>query len=172
MSGITRLDRWIAPLRRKVYGMIGTAIVQAVTDSKDLQLLKISLLGETHPDVERVQNFGFTSVPPAGSQAVVLFVGGRRDHPVVVACDDGRQRIKLEVGEAALYNDSGSVVKLGAGGKVAIGNDTAELLDLMDQLLDNLISAVVATAIGPQPLSTVANLTTIKTTLATLKGTL
>jgi phage gp45-like len=165
-----KLDRWVAPLRRKVEGMVGKAVLQAVNDAPDLQVVKLSLFSETHADVERVQNFGFTSRPPVGSQAVVLFVGGRRDNPVVVACDDGRVRVKLQEGEAAMYGTSGAIVKCGAGGKVMIGNATVELLDLLDQSLSAL--EVAAVAPGGGPLLNAAAFTAIKTLLASLKGTL
>lgn len=66
------------------------------------------------------------------------------------------------------YNNA--QVVLNSGNKLAIGNDTAELLDLFDQLLDALIAATTATAAGPQPLSSVPLFTQIKTLLATIKG--
>jgi phage gp45-like len=65
-------------------------------------------------------------------------------------------------------------IKLNAGtsGKIAIGNSSAELLDICNQLLTALETTVVATALGPQPLSSVATITAIKTLLGLIKGTL
>lgn len=166
-----RLDRWIAPLKRTVHGMVAKAILQAVSDAGDLQVVKLSLNGQTHADVERVQNYGFTSRPPAGAQAVVVFVGGRRDNPLVVACDDGRVRVKVESGEAAMYNNSGVFLKTRPGGRLVIGNSTTELLDLMDQTLAALVAATVAAPGGPYPLVNAATFTAIKALLASLKGT-
>lgn len=164
------LERWVEPLRRTVRGMIAKAVLEAVSDGSDLQVVRLKVGGETHDGVERIQEFGFTSHPPAGSQAVVVFVGGRRDNPLVVACDDGRVRKKVAAGEAAVYNSSGAFVHLQAGGRVVIGNPQAELLDLLDQVLAGLQAATVAAPGGPYPLVNAANFTAIKTLLAQLKG--
>lgn len=43
--------------------------------------------------------------------------------------------------------------KLKLAGKIAIGNETVEVLDVITQLMDLLLSSVTATSIGPQPLS-------------------
>ncbi len=61
-----------------------------------------------------------------------------------------------------------------ANGKIAMGNSSAELLDLLDQLLQALIVSVVPTPMGPQQLSEVTNknIQLIKQKLATIKGTL
>lgn len=45
-------------------------------------------------------------------------------------------------------------VRLTAEGTIAIGNGSAELLDVLDQMLDALLATTVETEGGPQPLST------------------
>jgi len=55
-------------------------------------------------------------------------------------------------------------------GKIKIENSTAELIDLLSQILEKLVSTTVATTMGPQPLSTAADFTAIKLLLDTLKG--
>jgi hypothetical protein len=61
-----------------------------------------------------------------------------------------------------------------ANGKIALGNQAGELLDLFDQLISTLQTATVSTALGPQPLdpATQATLTQLKTTLSLMKGSL
>jgi phage gp45-like len=55
-------------------------------------------------------------VPLAGAEAAVLFVGGIRDHALVVAVDDRRYRkTGLQPGEVALYTDQGAYVLLKRG---------------------------------------------------------
>lgn len=105
--------RLLEPLRNRVAGMVARAVVTLVDDKKRMQELQLQLLGETIAGAERVQNYGLTSkpFPPTGEQAaeaVVLFVGGGRDHPLVVAVDDRRHRpTDLADGEVALYDDRG-----------------------------------------------------------------
>jgi hypothetical protein len=56
---------------------------------------------------------------------------------VLVAVDDRRVRpTGLLPGEVMLYGPLGQQVHLTALGKIKIGNDTAELLDVVHQLLD------------------------------------
>lgn len=101
------LRKMIEPLQRRLSLMIGRCIVRLVTDSDGIQKMQISALrGEVHDDVERMQNYGFTSVPKADAQALTVFVGGDREHGIVVACDDRRYRITgLKEGEVAIYTD-------------------------------------------------------------------
>lgn len=62
--------------------------------------------------------------------------------------------------------------KLDSSAKIAIGNDSQELLDLLDQLLTALIQTTVPTALGPQHLSKVTDGTIgqIQSDLDEIKG--
>jgi hypothetical protein len=63
-------------------------------------------------------------------------------------------------------------IKINKDGKLSIGKDGVELLDLMDKLLNALIQSTVATSIGPQMLSKVLDgtVTGIKTDLTKIRG--
>lgn len=102
--------------------MIGRCVLAAVSDKSKCQSLQITAFdGETHDAVERFQQFGFTAVPVAGAEGICLFVGGGRDHPVVVAVEDRRHRVTgLKPGESAQYNSSGH--------KLVLYHDRAELV--------------------------------------------
>lgn len=108
------LRRLLDPLHRRVQAMVARAVIALVNDATKAQSLQLTLLAdETHEAVERFQDYGFTSVPKAGAEALVVFVGGTRSHGVVVACEDRRFRLKsLAEGEVALYDDQGQVVHL------------------------------------------------------------
>ena len=58
-----------------------------VTDSLQRQGLQLKVLADetADDDVERFQNYGHTSVPPAGSEAIVLGIGGARAGLVAIA---------------------------------------------------------------------------------------
>ena len=74
------------------------------------------LAGETMQDVELFQHYGYTSNPPQGSMAVVLPIGGRTSHGIVIATEHGTYRLKaLKPGEVALYTDEGAKVVLKRG---------------------------------------------------------
>lgn len=96
--------------------MIGRAIITVVKDTTGMQTVQVDLGHDEKIDgVERVQNFGFSSHPKKGAQAVVVFIGGNRDHPIVIAADDRAYRPSLSQGEAAVYNAFNALVKLKNG---------------------------------------------------------
>lgn len=117
-----------AALRQKVAGMVLRAVVGLVKDAEGIQLLQISGLdGEDRDDVERLQEYGFTSNPPAGSEAVALAINGDRSHLLVVAVDHRASRKRnLQPGAVALYTQAGQCVLLTHDGKVLLGADDAD----------------------------------------------
>ena len=110
--------------------MVGRAVLSAAAnDSTKLQTLQISALAdETLEGLERFQNYGFTSVPFKGAEAVVVFPQGNRDHGIVIAVDDRRYRLKgMANGEVAMYTDEGHYVQIKRGGVVAVNATRIEL---------------------------------------------
>jgi phage baseplate assembly protein V len=97
-----------------------------VDDQKKLQQVQVELLAdETKDNVERFQQYGFTSVPLAGAEALVVFLGGGRDHGIVLAVDDRRYRLTgLENGDVALYTDEGAKIVLGRHQQITVTCDT------------------------------------------------
>lgn len=116
------LRRWLDPIRRKLRLIVNRAIVSAVLDGQGFQVLQLKgLPGEVLDGVERFQNYGFTSVPLTGSEAIVVFVGGSRSHGVAIAVDDRRYRKKnLQPGESAQYSDEGDSIHLKRGKIIAV----------------------------------------------------
>lgn len=112
------INRLIAPLGARIRMMVGRAVLRAVDDAKTAQALQLDLLdGEAQDGVERFQNYGLTSHPHPGAEALAVFVGGLRSHAVVIAVEDRRFRLlALEQGEVALYDDQGQMVKLARDG--------------------------------------------------------
>ncbi|QDH35858.1 phage baseplate assembly protein V [Porphyrobacter sp. YT40] len=105
----------LSGLEGRVRGMVARAIVRLVDDARQAQELQVELLADESQDaVERFQNYGLTSVPHAGAEALVVFAGGLRSHGVVLAVEDRRYRLTgLQDGEVALFDDLGNVIKLG-----------------------------------------------------------
>lgn len=123
---VSDLRRLLAPLQRRVLLTVGRAIIRLVDDALETQEVQLSLLrGEVRDGVERLQEYGFSSVPLPGARAIALFVGGNRDHGVVVATDDPRYRPSgHEPGETAIYDHGGQIVHLRADGSVLISGTT------------------------------------------------
>ena len=93
--------------------MFARGVLTGVQDGGGLQTAQATLLeDEIRDGLERVQNYGFTSHPLGGAEAVVAFMGGNRDHGIILTVDDRRYRLSLEAGEVAIYTDEEDYIKL------------------------------------------------------------
>lgn len=162
----SNLGDWARRLSARVAGLVSRAVVRRVDDSKKRQVLQLGLLeGETRDGLEHFQHYGFTSVPLAGAEGVALFVGGERDHGLVVAVDDRRYRlVGLEDGEVALYTDQGDKLVFKRGGTVEL---TAATKVVVSSPLVELTGNTEAAYKGTSHRSADATLSTALTTLAT-----
>jgi phage baseplate assembly protein V len=99
------------------------AVLTNIDSSTPIQLVQADgLAGEQLQDNELMQHYGVTSVPPAGAQLVVIPIGGKTAHGIIIATEHVQYRLKgLESGEVALYDDLGQVVYLTRDGIVIKG---------------------------------------------------
>lgn len=117
------LERVIAPLQRRIMLAIGRAILRGTNDAGGVQQLQATLLtGETRDAVERLQDYGFSSHPLAGAEAIVVSVGGNRDNPIAVVVGDRRSRAAgLAAGEVCIYSHlAGQRITLKADGSILV----------------------------------------------------
>lgn len=116
------VEKLTEDMRNRVRLMVGRAILAAVNDGGAIQTAQADCLAdETHDDVERVQEYGFTSVPLPGAEAVMVFPGGNRDHALIIATDDRRTRLTgLQPGEVAIYTNNGDKVVIHADGTIEV----------------------------------------------------
>ena len=71
-----------------------------------------ALNGEKLEASEVFQQFGFTSGVPAGSELIVLPLGGKTAHSVIVATENGAYRVQVSGGEVCVYNQWGAKIIL------------------------------------------------------------
>lgn len=109
-------------LARRIRLMIGRAVLSAVTDTGARQFLQVQVLkGETKDNVERLQEYGFTSHPVAGAAVIVAALGGTRDNMVAIAVDDPTVRPRnLQPGETCLYNNKNATLVLDKDGNAVL----------------------------------------------------
>jgi phage baseplate assembly protein V len=95
--------------------------LQRVNDNSKMQSVQATGLdSEVLDNVERVQNYGFSS-NPMGGEAIGLPIGGDRGHMVIVAVDDrGSRKGGGAPGDVSVYNANGDYVTLGEGNKIEI----------------------------------------------------
>lgn len=101
------------PIKRRIAMAVSRSVVRLVKDDESRQRLQVEILkGELRDGVERAQDYGFTSHPLAGCDAIIVCGGGSREQAIAVVVDDRRYRLKLQPGEVAMYDDLGNAVKL------------------------------------------------------------
>lgn len=155
---IRLVEKMLAPLKRRVDLMLSRAIITLVNDDPKLQGLQITLLaGEVADDIERFQEYGFSSVPEKGAEAIALAVGGNRNHLVVVATDDRRYRpTGLQAGDVVNYNSAGAKVLLrGPAVLIGAGDNSQALGDGVKAALEALIDQVIILCTAQTTMGTV-----------------
>jgi len=107
--------------------MWGVAALHVIDDTGDQQLAQVhfgaggpDLLEEIIDKVPRCGEYGLAYCPPDGSEAVTIFLGGRRSSGVIIATGHKATRPKgLKPGEAMLYNGlAATFVKMSQDGKI------------------------------------------------------
>jgi phage gp45-like len=139
---LSDFKRLLAPLQRKIYLMLGRAILTAVSNSTTTQLVQLTALdGETISDVERFQEYGLETYPFKDAEALVVFLNGNRDRGAVICIMDRQYRPDdLSEGEVALYTDEdssrhrvwlkrGNIIELIGGAGIVGGVITNQSLD-------------------------------------------
>jgi phage gp45-like len=98
-------------------------MIRAIIETFSGALLKIARFSAWgHSDEyihnrETLQHYGFASRPLKGAEGIVIREG---NHLVMIADDDRRYRIALEMGEVALYTDEGDKIHIKRGGNIII----------------------------------------------------
>ncbi|CAI0743081.1 phage baseplate assembly protein V [Serratia ficaria] len=135
--------RSITSMGRRVRLMVDRAVVRIVTDSLGRQNLQVqTLANETNDSVERFQNYGMSSVPPPGAEAIVVAVGGRRSGMVAIAVEDKKSRPRgLDPGDVCVYHSEGHTIFLKKDGVIEIRGKAVNLVaeescDIVSKLIN------------------------------------
>ena len=88
------------------------ARLTARDDAPGLQLAQAdALAGEQAQAVEVLQQFGFSSGVPEGSDLIVIPLGGRTSASVIIATENAAYRLKVGPGEARMYSQDGASIR-------------------------------------------------------------
>lgn len=115
------IDRELAPVRRRLRSMANRAQVTGVVENLQRQNLQLQVENEeSGDDIERFQNYGITSYPPVGSEAVVVALRGCLADRVAVAVEKKDLRPKGEPNDVIVYHAEGHQIRLTSNGKIIV----------------------------------------------------
>ena len=111
---MSELARTMQKYMRTVRNIVIRGVLNATNDDGKWQTSQVSMLdGEMVEGAERAQQYGFTSHPQSGAEAIIVHVGADRSHPIILAIDDRRYRVQaLKTGEVCIYTDEGDKIHL------------------------------------------------------------
>ncbi len=116
MSDASMFDR----ITRRIQAVIGRGRINVVNDTGPIQYVQISYSKiEPKDNTPRVMEYGYTSNPPAQTDAALVHVTGDRSNAICVGTNHQPSRPKnLATGEAMLYQLNGIQVYLSNAGLV------------------------------------------------------
>ena len=110
----------LAPIRDRLAMMVGRGVLAAL--EADGGLMKASVVGiddEVLGERDYVLDYGVSTRPHPGAEALMLFLAGLRSNGMVVRLYDRRYTLMLQYGEVAIHDDLGQKVHLTRDGIVA-----------------------------------------------------
>ncbi|MFA0157063.1 phage baseplate assembly protein V [Vibrio sp. 10N.261.46.A3] len=121
MITMRHVEKLLSPIKRRITGMVTRALVSGVVEDLQRQNIQVQLHSEeSADDIERFQNYGCSSFPPIGSEAILAAIGGNLGNLVAVAVEDKKYRPKGESGDVFLYHLEGHKIRLTKDGKVVV----------------------------------------------------
>ncbi|MFZ6690223.1 phage baseplate assembly protein V [Undibacterium sp. SXout20W] len=113
----------IERIYRRIMLMVGRGRIKIGTDDQSVQKQQVKMgQFETFDDIPRLSEYGFNSMPPAESDAVLVFVGGNRLDGVIIATGNQTFRMRsLKPGEVSISDNLGQSVYLSQTGIVVNG---------------------------------------------------
>lgn len=113
----------IERLYRRVMLVVGRGRIKTGSDAGPVQQQQVRLgQFETFDDIPRISEYGFNSMPPAESDAVLIFVGGNRLDGVIIGTGHQQFRMRsLKPGEVSISDNLGQSVYLTQQGIVIDG---------------------------------------------------
>jgi phage baseplate assembly protein V len=151
------MDRIIKVVKRKIFLLLGRALLTAINGSAPVQTVQVTgLHGEIISDVEHIQPYGFTAKPTAGKDVFMAFINGNRDQGVALfvmdrvnrptTLSDDDSMVWTVGGQQVWLKNKGNIVIDAAGKKVEVNGDADNAVAWTDlnTALQNLVLAINA----------------------------
>lgn len=121
-----QLNKLLAPIQRRIRQIATRAVIAVIDTETTLVTLRARISeSEVLDGLEYFEPYGFTTSPPPSSEALLVSLGGRREHTVVVQVASRKYRlVGLESGDVALYNQNGDKFVMKASGETELQIET------------------------------------------------
>lgn len=140
------LNRILLPIKRKIFLIIGRAILTAIDNSEGTQKIQVTgLNGETITGIERFQEYGFESYPKKDAEVVIGFINGNRNQGIALKVHDRTYRpTDLAEGEVMIYHFDGDTkihikegeINITGGGTLEFAALSSKIKTEIDTLID------------------------------------
>lgn len=125
----------IAQIEKRIHRVLGSirlafrGVVSHVNTEPKISLIQgDGLSGEQLQGAEYFQHFGLSTNPPPGAMMIVLPLGGKTTHGIVIATEHGNYRyLNLGVGESVLYDMYGKSIHLSKD-RITVNGGNKEVL--------------------------------------------
>ena len=113
----------IERMYRRIMLMVGRGRIKTGRDDGAVQFQQVQFNDmETTDNIPRLAEYGFNSMPPVGSDAVLVFAGGNRINGMIISTGNQTFRMRsLAPGEVSISDNLGQSVYLSAAGIVVNG---------------------------------------------------
>lgn len=114
------IARALQPIKDRLAMVVGRGVLLALSaDGGGARAQVNGVADETLDNLEYAQDYGLSSRPHPGAEAVMAFLAGLRSNGMVLRLFDRRYKIALQYGEVAVHDDLGQRVHLTRTGIVA-----------------------------------------------------
>lgn len=128
------IERMIRPIiRRQLSSLVRAEVVDVVEDISRQALQVIIENDEGGDNIERFQNYGFSSVPPKGSEAILAALKSNLAQRIALAVEKKELRPKGDPLDVFVYHAEGHHLRLTKDGKLFI-SVTDAILDATNSL--------------------------------------
>lgn len=115
------VERMLRPITRRISSMVVRAVVVEVVEDLQRQGLQLRMENDESGDnIERFQQYGFSSVPPQDSEAIVAALYGNLGQRIALAVEKKELRPKGDPLDVFLYHAEGHSMRLTKDGKLII----------------------------------------------------
>ena len=119
---ISRVEQYLDDVSVSSKNQMLRGTIQSTDDSKGLQKHSVNgLHGEKFEGMQRWEQFGLSSMPPAGSDCLIACMNGNRDSAQLIAViSSGVRPQNSPAGSTTLYDNGGTTIQLDGAGNITM----------------------------------------------------